>query len=96
MPGKVEEKAATQRHPSAKNRAGVGDGEVRSPAATLPCQVHLRWRKKAAASPRPLNHAALSAALILADAEFDASCNVAVDRWAYLVVTLGSECPRIC
>jgi len=34
--------------------------------------------------------------LTITDALFAASCNVLLDRCAYLMVTLGSECPRIC
>ena len=35
-------------------------------------------------------------AFILREALFAASCSALESRWAYLWVTEGSECPRIC
>ena len=45
---------------------------------------------------RPAYAACSSGFCTISDATFAASCSALVDKCAYLMVTLGSECPKIC
>ncbi len=63
-------------------QARGGGRQAGQEIATQRTRAHDIGRKEAEASLHPCHHAAFSAALIFADAELEASCNVAVDKWA--------------